>query len=138
MARVRTGGAARYVQRASLSGEAYSTGVSSPRADWADATAASEETWKQGVQQAVAKKSFSSGVRRVGTSKWRSRALAVGRDRFVEGVTNAEAAYSSGVKPYLEVIEKTELPTRYPKGDPRNLNRVKAISEALHNKKING
>jgi hypothetical protein len=36
----------------------------------------------------------------------------------------------------LDVIANTVLPPRGPKGDPRNLDRVKAITTALRAKKL--
>ena len=44
--------------------------------------------------------------------------------------------YAKGFAPYHDVIEKTELPPRYAKGDERNYERVKAIGQALHKAKL--
>ena len=41
--------------------------------------------------------------------------------------------YQAGVQPYLDTIAATTLPPRFTKGDPRNLDRVKIISQALRN-----
>jgi hypothetical protein len=43
--------------------------------------------------------------------------------------------YQEGVQPYLDTIAATVLPPRFPKGDPRNLERVKAITTALRKRK---
>lgn len=137
MARVRKDGASRWVQRASMAKEAYSVGIENPRRDWAEATKAAEDTWKAGVQQAAAEGRFSKGVQASGSAYQKSRALEVGADRFVIGVSVAKSKYEAGIAPYLAEIEKTTLPPRFPKGDVRNLERVKTITQALRNKKVN-
>jgi hypothetical protein len=136
MARVRKDGAGRWVQRASMAREAYTTGIENPRRDWAESTKAAEDTWKAGVQQAAAEGRFSKGVIASGSAYQKSRALEVGADRFVTGVSVAKAKYEAGIAPYLTVIEQTTLPPRYPRGDARNLERVKTITQALRNKKV--
>jgi hypothetical protein len=43
--------------------------------------------------------------------------------------------YEKGFAPYRDVIEQTALPPRFPKRDPRNIQRVSAIATALAKKK---
>ena len=138
MARVRPGGAKRWKQNAGLATEAYVTGIENPRKDWATATADAEENWMLAVQEAANDKRFGKGVRNAGSDKWRQKATTLGASRFAQGVQAAEIAYEAGVKPYLDVIEAVVLPPRFPKGDPRNLERVKAICIALRKKKTGG
>jgi hypothetical protein len=138
MARVRTNGSQRWKSRASIAGDAYIDGVKAPRQDWEQATKAAEETYNAAVQQAIQRKSFGKGVAKAGSQKHRDRCISVGASRFTEGVSLAEDAYKKGVEPYLQVIENVSLPPRYPKGDPRNLKRVEAITKALHDKKVSG
>lgn len=136
MARVRKDGGTRWVQRASMAREAYQSGIENPRRDWAEATKAAEDTWKQGVQQAAQEGRFSKGVMASGSAYQKQRALEVGADRFVTGVSVAKTKYENGIQPYLQTIESTNLPPRFPKGDIRNLERVKTITQALRNKKL--
>jgi hypothetical protein len=113
----------------------YSEGVSQPRRDWATAAAAAQETHSAAMQKAATAKSYSKGVRAATSGKWQQRALAKGPGRYAEGVAIAEPDYRAGFTPYAEVITRTQLPPRFPKGDPRNLERVKTIANALHMKK---
>ena len=39
------------------------------------------------------------------------------------------------MQPYLETIAATQLPPRFAKGDPRNVQRVAAIAAALRKRK---
>jgi len=43
--------------------------------------------------------------------------------------------YEKGFAPYRDEIEKTALPPRYPRRDPRNIQRVATIAAALGKKK---
>ena len=136
MARVRPGSSERWKRRASASGADYEAGIRNPRKDWAKATAEAETNFESGIRQAVAEKRFSKGVQKAGTSKWSAKALSKGVDRYPAGVADAEDEYARGVKPYLDAIEAVSLPPRGPKGDPRNLQRVKAINDALRARKL--
>lgn len=113
----------------------YTEGVQSPRRDWATAATAAQDTHTAAMQKAATSKSYSRGVRKATSQKWQSRALAKGPNRFAEGVQIAEPDYSAGFQPYAETIRSTTLPQRFPKGDPRNIERTKAIAAALYLKK---
>ena len=116
--------------------EDYKQGVESPTKDWASATKAAEEAYKQGVTQAANQGRFGKGVAAAGTQKWQAKASTVGTDRWGSGVQVARSDYEAGFGPYAETIKSTSLPPRYPKGDPRNLERVSVIAKALRAKKI--
>lgn len=136
MARVKPGGAERWLSNASQARGSYLDGVRNPRRPWAEATKAARDTWKQGVMQAANEGRFEKGITTNAAEKWAENAVQLGGDRFVQGVQLAQTAYAEGVAPYLQEIERINLPTRYPAGDPRNIERVKAVSTALHNKKV--
>ena len=116
----------------------YEAGVKSPLRDWATNTAAAEDAWASGVQEAAANKRFGAGVRRAGTEKWSRKVVEVGVPRWGAGVRAAAPDYEEGFRPYRDVIESTSLPPKYAKGDPRNIDRVAAIAMALHKKKVQG
>lgn len=109
----------------------YADGVTNPRRDWATATAAAEGAYESGVTQAIAKKRFGKGVKAAGSEKWQRGAIDKGTARWGPGVALAENLYSTNFAPYRDAIERTTLPPRYAKRDPRNLDRVKAVVNAL-------
>jgi len=111
--------------------EDYRLGVESPRRDWEAATAGAEDAYQAGVTQAIAEKRFGKGVRAAGTDKWQRNAISKGTQRWGPGVAMAEAQYAAGFGPIRDAIERVTLPPRYAKRDPRNLNRVKAIVDAV-------
>jgi hypothetical protein len=116
----------------------YKTGVANPKRDWAEETKASKENWKAGVDAAHNKDLFVKGIEAAGTGKWKEKTLKKGPARFAEGVYIAQPDYEKGFAPYREAIASAELGPRYPKRDPRNLNRVKSIVDALIAKKLGG
>lgn len=113
----------------------YTEGVSAPRRDWSQSAAAAQDTHSQAMQRAATAKSYSRGVRQAGSQKWQARSLAKGPNRFAEGVAIAEPDYRQAFAPFAETIARTTLPPRFPKGDPRNLDRVRAVAMALTQKK---
>lgn len=111
--------------------EDYRFGVENPRRDWATATAAAEAAYDAGVTQAIAKKRFGKGVKQAGTQTWQQGAVEKGTSRWGPGVTLSMDKYARNFAPYRDAIERTTLPPRYARRDPRNLDRVKAIVNAL-------
>jgi len=114
----------------------YTEGVQNPRRSWAKATADAETAYEQGVQGAIARKSFGKGVIAAGDEKWQTNAVSKGPARFASGVALAQTSYEKGFEPYRTVIEQTVLPARGPKGDPKNIDRVRVIADNLHKAKI--
>lgn len=113
----------------------YEIGVQNPKKDWAEETAKAEKNYEAGIQKSIQEKSFGKGVKKAGTSKWQKGAVGKGVARYGQGVVAAVDDYEKGFAPYRDVIENTKLPPRYPKGDPRNFERVKAMGTALHEAK---
>lgn len=114
----------------------YKLGIANPKRDWERETLAAKDNWKAGVDAAAAKDLFSKGVARAGTKKWQDKALKLGASRFAEGVYLAGPDYEKGFKPYRDAIAAVDLGPRYPRRDPRNLERVKRIVDALVAEKL--
>ncbi len=118
--------------------EDYRRGVEDPKVDWETATKAAEDRYRTGVTEAAAQGRFGAGVAKAGTAKWKDRATKLGPRRWSEGVGIAAPDYERGFGPYRDVIERTVLPEKFPKGDPRNYERVLAMGTALHELKVRG
>jgi hypothetical protein len=114
----------------------YTEGVQNPKTDWATATQAAQENYKQAVTKAANEGRFSRGVAKAGTAKQQNNALAKGASRFGQGVAVAQPDYADAMAPVLRTIQNTVLPPRKPKGDPSNIQRVSAIATALHAAKV--
>jgi hypothetical protein len=111
--------------------EDFVAGVQNPRTPWQEATVASAANQAAGIQQAITEKRFEKGVQKAGNSKWQSKTISKGTQRFAPGIQDAKSDYQTAMAPVLAKIESTTLPPRYPKGDPRNIARVSAIAQSL-------
>lgn len=126
----------KWSRNASQAGDSYREGVQNPRRPWAAATAAADEARKEGLAAADARDAFRKGVEAAGDSKWKDRASKLGPARFRQGVQVAKADFQKGFSRYHSVIAGVTLPPRGPKGSPENIDRVRAIAEALHAEKV--
>lgn len=115
--------------------EDYKLGVMAPRTPWAAAAGAAAQRYQEGVTAAASRGAFQKGVAAAGDQKWQRKSAEKGPTRFAEGVQLSTGDYQAGVQPFLDTIASTQLPPRYPRGDPRNVARVSAISAALRKRK---
>jgi hypothetical protein len=125
-----------WASRVAAAGKEYEAGIDSPRRSWAEATKEATENYHSAIQQAISEGRFAKGVTKAGDERWRARAKSVGPRRWQEGVNGSLGRYEDGFAPYRKVIEDTVLPPRYPKGDPRNIDRVAIIADNLHKAKL--
>ena len=114
----------------------YEDGVRNPMKDWEKETLGAEDNYEAGIKEAIARKGFGKGVRKAGTQKQQQASILKGIPRWPEGVRGAEKDMQNGMEAVVEVLSNLTLPKRYPTGDPRNIERVKAIQQALHKMKI--
>ncbi|MEM4846448.1 MAG: hypothetical protein QW794_01655 [Thermosphaera sp.] len=121
--------------RASAASGDYAAGVEAPKYDWQKNTLAAADAWKSGITEAAAKNMFSKGVAATPTDFWKSRAITLGTARFADGVSKSVDVYKAKWAPYYDVLTKIELPPRGARGDPKNIERVRAIITALRAKK---
>lgn len=115
--------------------EDYKLGIQSPRRDWEKTAVAAKESHKLAMTAAAAADSFAKGITKAGTGKWQAKALAKGPGRFAEGVMVGGDDYEKGFAPFRDELEKTVLPPRFPRRDPRNIQRVSVGNIALGKKK---
>jgi len=118
--------------------EDYKLGIKNPKRDWEEETLAAKGNWKAGVDAAAAKDLFGKGVSKAGSKKWQEKALLKGPGRFAEGVYIAGDDYEKGFAPFREAIARVNLGPRFPRRDPRNLERVRRVVEALIAEKVGG
>lgn len=125
-----------FKQGTSSAAPRYKDGVMNPRRPWKEATLAASELQKQAMTDSLARDDVRKGVERTAGEKQKTRAEILGPARYTQGTAAAVDEYGSGFAPYREAIQSTELPPRGPKGSPENYQRVQAIGEALHSRKL--
>jgi hypothetical protein len=109
----------------------YESGVKDPGVDWARTTSASRESYDAGVQSAIQRGAFAKGVEKAGTERWRQKTVDVGAPRWSGGIRAAAPDYENAITPVFATIERTVLPPRGPRGDPKNYQRAEAMGRAL-------
>ena len=121
----------KWEERAGMAEDDYRYGIQNSE-DWQSKTLNAAKNWEAGIQQAIREKRFETGVSRVTTEEWRRKAIEKGARRFVEGVRTAVEDYGKAMGEVLRVLEGITLPERGPRGDPKNIDRVRVIAETLH------
>jgi len=138
MTKVRENYAEKWARVTPQRAEDYAIGIRNPRTDWQAATLEAAPRYAEGITKAIQNKSFQKGVAKAGSAKWQRKSEELGTQRFGPGVQAAIEDYRAGFEPYKAVIEGLTLPPRFATGDPRNIERVRVIAEALRNKKMKG
>lgn len=113
----------------------YAAGVAAPRRSWSAATKAAEASYEAGVTKSIAGKRFGKGVIKAGDERWSRKSTTRGVANWGPGVAEAQGDYAAGFAPFQAAIAACVLPPRYARRDPRNMARVKAIVDALVQKK---
>lgn len=116
--------AKKFVSRAGAAQGDYQAGVSNAGPRWQAGAEASEGAYVTGTQEAITEGRFAKGVRKAGATKYQNNAVKLGPSRFVQGVQNAESAYSTGVQPFVAAMASTTLSTRGARGSAQNARRV--------------
>ncbi len=133
--RIKAGAGKKWREMGAQSTERYIEGSKNPKESWSKRTGESEDLWKDGVTKAAQKKKFSKGVAAAGDEKWLKGIVDKGSTRYAQGIELGQSAYEAGIQPYFDTIANLTLPKRFAKGDPRNLERVRIVTQALHKKK---
>lgn len=128
--------AEKWARRSSTATEDYINGVQNPSVDWAQATKASEDNYKLSVIAAANAGRFGKGVNAAGSEKQKKASVEKGGVRWAPGIAASQDVFASGIQKVLSVISSLTLPPRGVKGDPRNLQRVTIIANALHAMKV--
>ena len=128
----------KWAKRSQAAAPEYTAGVASPRTDWAQATVASADAQAAGVMEAIAAGRFAREVRKAGTAKQQAASMGKGAQRYSPGVTAAKADYNAGFAPFAQVLASLTLPVKGPAGAAGNLERVRAVADALRSKKVSG
>lgn len=115
---------------AEASGE-YTRGVQNPRRPWGKCTCEAADRYKTGVDRAHSQGAYRKGVKKRGSMGWRARTLRKGPTRFADGVMGAGDAYARGYKPYHAAFPSIFMPKRFPRGDPRNIQRCRTVCTAM-------
>jgi hypothetical protein len=102
---------------------------------WEANTKAAAANFKAAVQASNIDALFRGGVAKAGAGKFARKVTALA-GRFGPGVSAAVDDMRTNVAPFLAEIAAVDLKERKPRGDPSNYERVKAIGDRLHTKRL--
>ena len=116
----------------------YEEGVRNPKRDWEKSALDSEENYRKSLTASFARNARPAGIKQCGTTGQQAATIEKGLVRWPEGVAGAEDKMSDGMEMVVRAIESVKERPKFPKGDPRNLEIVKDITQAIHKAKIAG
>jgi hypothetical protein len=90
-----------------------------------------EQAYADGVAEAQTRGAFKKGVSKSGNAKWAAKTKELGVGRWAPGIRASETDYTTAMQPVVQTIERTVLPPRGPRGDPRNMERAVVMARAL-------
>ncbi len=128
--------AQKWSTRASGASATYAARARAAGTNWEQAAANAQQTYVQAVTQGNIGQRFASGVRRAGSARYTEGIAEKGESRYGQGVQASQSRYIQGVEPYLNTIASVTLPQRAPRGNPSNYQRVQAVGQALHQRKL--
>ncbi len=128
----------KYGTRGAAAAADYTAGVQGSGGLWQQNTAAAADNYAAAVTEAIGRQAFQRGVQQAGGAKFEQKAGTIGAQRFPQGVREGVPAWQAGAAPYLQTLSGLTLPPRRPKGDPGNLARVQAVTDALRRRKVAG
>jgi len=114
----------------------YEAGIKDPARDWKTAALEGQSAYEDAMRDPTVLALRAKKIEKVGTEKWQRKAIAVGPARYRAGVPAAKDDYSVGFAPFHSVLSAVVLPEKGARGDPKNYERVKAIGDALHKKRM--
>jgi len=126
----------RWKKNTSQAAKDYENGIKNPRRSWGKTTCEAANCYKAGVDKAHIKDAFRRGVIKAGGRKWLTKTLLKGPTRFAQGVAGAGDNYAHGYGPYHAHFPGIQMGPRFRRGDPRNINRCKAVSTAFGRLKV--
>lgn len=114
----------------------FENGIKRSADKWLNNAIAQDDAWKEGVQEAIAKDLRRKGLNEDAKRKYLERGAGIGPGRWAQGIGIAKDEYQRGMAPVVEALRATTLPPRFKRRDPRNLERVRAVFEALTKLKV--
>lgn len=123
--------AAKWARVAPTRQQDYEAGVKDPAVDWARAAAGSSDAYEAGINDSIQRGAYQSGITAAGNQKWARKAADVGVARWAPGVRSAQGDMETKLTKYVQVLERTSLPPRGPRGDARNIERSAIVAKVL-------
>lgn len=123
--------ASKFTQNGAQAQGAYVANAAAAGAHWADNTANSEANYNAGVQAAMGRGAFKSGVQKAGAAKYTRQINAVAGPRFADGISKSAPTWQANFGAIATQVANTTLPARGPRGSQANYQRAAAMGAAF-------
>ena len=123
--------AEKWARRVGGASQDYVDGARGAGQRWQTAAAASDANWKAGLVQAQTAGRFVKGVNSAGAGAYQAGITEKGAQRYGPGAAASQGKFGAAIGPVLDVIGRTDLPPRGPRGAESNYLRSAAIGKAL-------
>lgn len=128
--------AIKWQSRASGASADYATEAVAHAQDFVKNGVAAAPTFKAAVQAGDIDRRFARGIQKAGAEKFTRGITNKGAGRYSGGITAGLPDYQANVSPYLDTLRGVTLPQRQPRGSPANLERVRAVNQALNARRV--
>jgi len=128
--------ATKYVEVAPTKAPYYEKEVKAAGDDWKEGALAGQKAYETAMRDPKVLARRKEQIDDAAKEKYVRKAGTLGPDRYAAGTAAAKEDFRSGFEKYHGVIAALTLPERGPRGDPKNINRVKAVADALHKARV--
>lgn len=128
--------AEKFASRASAASGDYGKGARETTKDQASLAIAAADIHKAATMEALNAGRYAKGLQKSGKQGWLNGITSKGENRYSEGVMVAGPKYAANSAPYDSARNAAAGMPRGMKGSAANLNRVKAVMDALRAAKV--
>ena len=128
--------AQKFVDRASGASSDYVAGASATTKDQSARAIGAKKIYQDALTASFGRDSYAKGLQKSGKSGWLEGVQKKGADRYASGVAVSSAKYATNSGKYDQARSAAETMPRGLKGSQTNLDRVKAVVNALRSVKI--
>ena len=134
-----TSSAQKWSRNAGAAATEFASAAQGAADKWGRNTQGAGANFRQAITAGNMQAKFERGVAKAAQSgKFATKLAKVGASRYSEGVGASQQDWSSGFEPYQGVLSTITYPPRAPRGDARNIERVKVVDTTLNAKRIAG
>lgn len=123
--------AEKWARRVGGASQDYVTGAQGAGTRWQTNAKAGKANYAAGVQEAIGKNRYEKGIDASGAGAYQAGVMDKGAVRYGPGASASQGKFAGAIGPVLDVISRTDLPPRGPRGAEGNYTRSAAIGKAL-------
>ena len=128
--------AQKFVDRASSASGLYKEGAEKTTKDQSARAIASKKLYQEGLTASFSRDSYAKGLQKSGKAGWLDGVVKKGADRYAGGISVSASKYATNSGRFDGARQAADNLPRGLKGSQTNLDRVKAVVNALRAVKV--